>query len=260
MTTANTTAAAPQSPGHFQFPYPPERQPEDMTSFKHLTANGNAHHLLQHLGNPETTLVTGERYISPAPTQDMTGLRFPDLLIAFDVDLAAYERSNAYVISEQGKPPDFVLEIASRSTGREDITTKRNAYARLGIREYWRFDETGLYHRTRLAGDRLVNGWYEPIDVPDLDIEVLQGYSEVLDLNLRWDHGVLGWRDPATGLHIVTYDDLRLSIAAAETRAFTAETRATIAETVARQERAARLQAEAQVRELQEQLQRLRGN
>ena len=46
--------------------------------------------------------------------------RYPDLLIALDVDPAAYEASNGYIIGEQGKPPDFVLEIASRSTGAED--------------------------------------------------------------------------------------------------------------------------------------------
>ena len=246
MTTANTVAAGLHPPTHFAFPDPPPREPDEMTSFKHLTANGSAHHLLQHLGNPETTLVTGERYVSPAPTQDMTGLRFPDLLIALDVDLAAYERSNAYVISEQGKPPDFVLEIASPSTGREDITTKRDAYAALEILEYWRFDETGRYHRTRLAGDRLVNGRYEPIEIIELADGVLQGYSEVLNLHLRWEHGALGWYDPATGRHIVTYDDLRLGLADAET--------------LARQERAARIQAEARVRELEEQVRRLRGN
>ena len=49
----------------------------------------------------------------------MTGVKYPDLLIAFDVDPEAYQSSNAYVISEQGKPPDFVLEIASRGTWRE---------------------------------------------------------------------------------------------------------------------------------------------
>ena len=33
-------------------PDPPEREPEDMTSFDHLTKNGGAHHLAQHLGHP----------------------------------------------------------------------------------------------------------------------------------------------------------------------------------------------------------------
>ena len=73
-------------------------------------------------------------------------MRYPDLLIAFDVDPEAYRLSNAYVISEQGKPPDFVLEIASSKTGKVDTGDKRREYAGLGIPEYWRFDETGEFH------------------------------------------------------------------------------------------------------------------
>ena len=69
-------------------------------------------------------------------------------------DPEAYRGSNSYVISEQAKPPDFVLEIASRSTGRQDVVEKRAAYAGLGIPEYWRFDETGEFHGAHLAGDR----------------------------------------------------------------------------------------------------------
>jgi Uma2 family endonuclease len=38
----------------------------------------------------------------------------------------AYKESNGYVIDEQGKPPDFVMEIASRRTVRQDIAGKRN--------------------------------------------------------------------------------------------------------------------------------------
>ena len=55
----------------------------------------------------------------------MTGSRYPDLLVSFDADPIAYYRSNGYIISEQGKPPDFVLEIASASTGKVDVTDKR---------------------------------------------------------------------------------------------------------------------------------------
>ena len=71
----------------------------------------------------------------------MTGLRYPDLLIAFDVNPELYRRRRAYVIEDQGKPPDFVMEVASPSTRRVDSTTKRIDYAALGIPEYWRFDE-----------------------------------------------------------------------------------------------------------------------
>ena len=72
----------------------------------------------------------------------MAGSRYPDLLIAFDSDIEADQRSNGYVIAEPGKPPDFVLEIASQRTGREDSGDKRDDYADFVIPEYWRFDET----------------------------------------------------------------------------------------------------------------------
>ena len=114
-------------------------------------------------------------------------------MIAFEVDPEAYRRSNAYIISEQGKPPDFVLEIASRATGHLDVGEKRAAYAALGIPEYWRFDDTGRFHGAMLAGDRLEHGTYRPIAIEELEAEVLQGHSAVLNLNLRWEYGKLGW-------------------------------------------------------------------
>ena len=234
------TTAKPKTRTPFRLPDPPEKHPDDkMTSFKQLAATGHAHHLTQHLGNPETTLVTGDRYVVVRPTRSMAGSHYPDLLVAFDVDPALYEANNGYIISEQGKPPDFVLEIASRRTGHIDVGEKRAAYAAIRIGEYWRFDETGRYHRTRLAGDRLVDGRYMPIDIDEVAEGVLQGYSATLNLLLRWDHGTLGWHDPATGLHIATFASERAR---------------------ADQERAARLQAEAQVRALQEQLHQLRGD
>ena len=66
-----------------------------MTSFDHLALTGNAHYLVQHFGNPDTTLVAGEHYLSVTYTRDLTGVRYPDLLIAFNADPAAYRRSNA---------------------------------------------------------------------------------------------------------------------------------------------------------------------
>ena len=240
------TTKVPKSASRYQLPDPPECQPDKMTAFKHLAATGSAYLLIQHLGNPETTLVGGELFMSPVPTNDITGLRFPDLLIAFDVDPAAYYESNAYFISDQGKPPDFVMEIASRSSGRIDVVDKREHYAELGIPEYWRFDETGEFHGARLAGDRLVDGRYEPLPLQELPDGVLQGYSEVLNLNLRWNQGRLEWYDPDTGLHIATLEDERSARAQAEARAVNAETRAESAET--------------RVRELEEEIRRLRGS
>ena len=221
-------------------PYPPERKPEDMTSFDHLTKNGGAHHLAQHFGHPDTTVVGGERYIIREPGTPAADRRFPDLLIAFGADPQAYQDSNSYVISEQGKPPDFVMEIASESTGQEDTGNKRTWYASLGIPEYWRFDQTGRFHGSRLAGDRLVDGRYEPIAIQEVEQEVLQGYSAVLGLFVRWERGELRWYDPETGQEIPTFEQER------EGRLAEREARLV--------EQDGRLAAEARVRELEAEL------
>ena len=91
-------------------------------------------------------------------------VRIPDLLVLFDSDLALLREQNSYVIDSQGKAPDFVLEVASPTTGRADYTEERADYKRFGVGEYWRFDQSGEdYHYVALAGDRLVDGSYEPI-------------------------------------------------------------------------------------------------
>ena len=256
MTTADTLASPLPAGRPFVFPDPPKGPEDKMTSFDRLTINGNAHYLARHLETPETTLVAGERYLALSPTRNLTGVRYPDLLVAFDVNPAAYYASNAYVISEQGKPPDFVLEIASRSSGRIDTVGKRRDYAALLIPEYWRFDETGEYHGTRLAGDRLVNAEYVPIPIAELPDGSLQGFSLALNLGLRWVSGELVFYDPATQQRIVTLADERARADRAEARADTAEARADTAEARAAAERQARVAAEARLRELEGQLRR----
>ena len=123
------------------------------------------------------------------------------------------------------------MEIASRRTGEADVEDKPARYAALGISEYWRFDETGNFHGTKLAGDRLVDGGYQPIPIDTLPDGRLRGYSTVLNLTLEWHDGQLNWIDPATEEHIPTFQ----------------------------REREARLQAEARSRELEAELRRLQG-
>ena len=235
MTTAHTKITKP--PGRLRLPDPPEREPDDMTSAEQLSETGLHHHLKQFLGNPETTIVSGEKYITARRGGDR---KFPDLLVAFGVDPVAFRATNAYIISEQGKPPDLALEIASEATGHVDVGEKREFYERLLIPEYWRFDATGEFHGARLAGDRLVDGRYEPIDIAELAGGVLQGRSEVLNLDWRWEDGRLGCHDPATGLHIATFDSEHTARLVAEARAD--------------REHRARVAAEARIRELEQRL------
>ena len=63
-----------------------------------------------------------------------------------------------------------------------------------------------------------MDGRYEPVPIETVGEGVLQGYSTVLNLIIRWDHGQLGWHGPETGQHIVRYEDLEARADAAETR------------------------------------------
>ena len=237
MTTADTKNE--RTPGRFRLPDPPEREADEATQFDQLGKTGNAYHLILHFGHRETTLVEADRWMVASPSTDLADARQPDLLIAFHVKPAAYEANNGYVVSEQGKPPDFVIEIASESTASFDVGKKRDDYADLGILEYWRFDQTGEFYGTKLAGDRLVDGVYQPITIDELDDGSLQGYSTALNLNLRWEQGKLAWHDPVTGEHIPNLESERSKRIAAE------------AEFRANQSRAARLAAEARIPELE---------
>ena len=237
MTSPITGAGAPKPPPPFRLPDIPEKDPDDMTSSRHLARNGNMYRLAQHVGNPENIIVSGERYICAEPG---SAIRYPDLLVAFGADPELYETNNGYVVSLQGKPPDLVLEIASRATGHIDTGEKPDFYAGLGIAEYWRFDETGEFHGEKLGGDRLVDGAYQPIPVEALAEGSIRGYSRVLDLYLSWEQGSLEFYDPKTGASIASMDSLgeELRQANEEIRQANEEIR----------------QAQARIRELEEQL------
>ena len=254
-----TTAKKPKIRSPFRLPDPPEREPEEMTSAKHLAENGNMHHLKLHFGNPETTIVKSELYLALNRRGSGAEYRIPDLLIAFDADPELYERNNGYVVSEQGKPPDFVLEIASPRTRGEDNSHKREFYASHGVVEYWRFDEEYRPNRVKLAGDRLVDGVYEPIAIEELADGVLQGYSPSLNLYLRWEQGQLRLHDPATGQHIATFESERARADSERDRADSAEARADSEIARAERERNRADSAESRIRELEAENQRLRG-
>lgn len=61
------------------------------------------------------------RYNHAKPTGNLVGSCYPDLLEVFGTDLAGLESSNDYIAEEQGKLPDFVLEIAPVRTGHVDV-------------------------------------------------------------------------------------------------------------------------------------------
>ena len=166
------------------------------------------------------------------PTQNYEGILYPDLLIAFDVDAEANIARNGYLIPEQGKPPDFVLEVASETTAHRDETVKRDAYEAMDVLEYWRFDPTGgKRYQAPLAGDRLVGEAFAPIATHRTDEGHYWGHSEALSLSLCWEEGNLRFWDSESRAYLPTFQEERANLQAAELRAETAETRANSAET-----------------------------
>ena len=214
-----------------KFPVFPPR--EDMQNPIYLYRPSHMTALAVYLAEEETTLVLGEVPVSPTLSY-RAKVRIPDLTVSYNCNPAQVVEQRGYAIDEQGKPPDFVLEVASVSTGRVDYTDKRVDYESFGIAEYWRFDPTGGdYYDAALAGDRLVDGRYVPIEIEWLDDDRCRGYSESLGLYVCWEYGGMRWYDPDTGSYLRTHEEeiMRAEEAAelvglAEERAWRAEERA----------------------------------
>ena len=84
--------------------------------------------LALHFAGRDDVVVSGEGYLRHNGTEASERLA-PDCVVAFGVDPEAIVARNGYVIGEVGQPPEFVLEVASRSTGSRDYNQKRVGYA-----------------------------------------------------------------------------------------------------------------------------------
>ena len=151
---------------------------------------------------PEDVFRSSNTFICYDPA-DLNVRVGPDFYAAFGVDALAIERRKLYLPWEVGKPPDFVLEIGSESTARQDVTRKRDIYARIGVTEYWRFDRTGgQFYGEPLAGDFLSGGIYQPVGLTTEPDGVLKGYSPSLRLSLCWSAEMLRFYDHETGEYL----------------------------------------------------------
>ncbi len=141
----------------------------------------------------------------------------PDVYLAFGVDARAIRPRQIYLPWEVGKPPDLAVEVASSSTGREDVNRKPGIYARIGIPEYWRFDPTGgRHHGHPLYGGLLVDGAYREVELTREPDGILKGYSPVLQLSFAWDEGWPRFYDLATGTYLEGWREVWAAREAAE--------------------------------------------
>ena len=145
------------------------------------------------------------------------------------------------------------MEIGSKSTANADMGRKRDLYAELGVREYWRYDPTGgEFYGEPLVGERLVDGEYERIALHYEDDGRVSSHSEILNLDMWWDGDELRFWDPVSESWLLSHEEEKERGDAAETRAYAAENRADT-------ETLARLDAETRIAELEAELRRLRG-
>ena len=209
MTTPRATIPAPDAaaaagapPRLTPLPDPPW-EPDMVTQLPHVA---RVHLILADwFHHRPDVLVAGEGYLCQAPGEARRSPH-PDCMVALGLSIPPeeIELANGYTISEVGQPPDFVLEIASESTGVRDCTVKRDQYANLGVAEYWRFDRTGgRFHDAALAYDRLTpDGRYEPMPLAEQANGTIQGYSPALGLELRWESNWLYFWDPNTRTYL----------------------------------------------------------
>lgn len=106
----------------------------------------------------------------------------PDVFVVFGARKALRD---TYLLWEEPKAPDFVLEITSLATKREDQEDKHELYRRLGVREYWLYDPARDYLEPPLQGLKLVGGEYRRLPERDVADGTLALRSEVLGLELR---------------------------------------------------------------------------
>ena len=123
-----------------------------------------------------------------------------------------------YKLWEEPKAPDFVLEVTSRSTRRQDQVRKRALYARLGVREYFLYDPGEEYLAPPLRGMRLGGSEYEPL-APVRLADGREGvWSEVLGLHLYRRGQALRLHDPVAGRDLLTHREEAAARRAAEAR------------------------------------------
>lgn len=128
----------------------------------------------------------------------------PNVFVSFGVP--SYPRE-VYRVEEEGKPPDWVLEVASPKTFRYNVGGKKDLYEEIGVGEYWVYDPHGDLHDPRLRGWVLRPGGYEELaDLERLGVPVALR-SEALSLELHFDGADLRLWDPAKSRNLRTIDE-----------------------------------------------------
>jgi Uma2 family endonuclease len=152
----------------------------------------------------------------------------PDVLVVLGI---VKRLRDYYLLWEEGKSPDCVIEVSSKSTKKNDLDKKFVLYRDvLKVPEYFLFDPRSEYLDPPLQGHRRVRGKYVPVQPVDGRLP-----SEVLGVHLEKSGTELRLYDPTTGAWLPT------------------------AKEALQREKDARREAEAEVEQLRRELESLRG-
>jgi Uma2 family endonuclease len=182
----------------------------------------------------------------------------PDVLFVRGVPKG---QRRVYKLWEEGRMPEAIFEISSRSTWGDDWHIKFQLYARLGVKEYFLFDPEYDYLPEPLIAFRLKDGEYKKLQVRKNRV-----HSEVMGLDLVDTGETLRLYHPPTARFLPTLAEetvARAQAEAARAQAEAARAQAEAAraqaEAIAEAETHARQQAEAEIKRLQAELARLQN-
>ena len=147
----------------------------------------------------------------------------PDVFVV--PGIGNHRREN-YLLWEEGRGLDCVVELTSKTTMLEDIEEKYNLYVeKLGVKEYFLFDPKQEYLKPSFQGYRRGKEKFRPIKFVDGRLP-----SQVLGLHLERVGDELRLWNPDTGERLPTPTELAIQASAEAERADAEAERANAAE------------------------------
>lgn len=206
--------------------------------------------LSRHFARDPLTYVSGNLLLFYEPGDRRRHVS-PDVFVSFGV--GNQPRKN-YLVWQEGKGPDVVIELTSSSTRGEDVKWKFELYRDvLRVPEYFLFDPYQDFLDPPLQGYRLLGGEYVPIE-----LESGRMPSVVLGLHLEQVGSDLRLYDPGSGAWLPTPKEDVAAREQAETELRRETEARQQAEAAQQREALARQQAEAEVERLRQELAELR--
>ncbi|MCY4213785.1 MAG: Uma2 family endonuclease [Gammaproteobacteria bacterium] len=184
--------------------YPVEDDQPMSETFKHAQVTVDAKMVLNlHCADRADVCVGGNNFLYYEEGNPRAVVS-PNVFLAYGVPKETDRE--VWKVWVEGKTPDFVLEVTSKSTKWEDEGRKKDVYERLGVREYWQFDPTGDYLDPILKGRALADGRYHELELEQRDGGLCR-FSAALGLDLRLEDERLRFFDPQRGEYLLTPEE-----------------------------------------------------